>query len=47
MDISQDIIDRIRALCDKIDDKLSEVPLETDHGHHVDKDGWLKGWLRD
>lgn len=38
-------IDRFKAMIDKIDESVSNAPLEMDHGHHVDDNGWLKGKL--
>lgn len=37
----------IKTIVDKIDEAISKAPLETDHGHHVDDNGWLKGKLDD
>jgi hypothetical protein len=38
---------RIIGINDCIDEVLSKAPLETDHGHHVDENGWLKGKLNE
>jgi hypothetical protein len=37
----------IIGINDCIDEVLSKAPLETDHGHHVDENGWLKGKLNE